>query len=284
MTSPNNSVDCDLDRGLKADRAFSIDRIGAMVLRYVYLIKSSWPRVVSMFYWPTLQILIWGFIQAYLIENSNFFAQAAGVLIGAVLLWDVMFRGQLGFSLSFFEEIWSRNLGHLLVSPLRMSEFILALMIMSSLRTIIAVIPAAIIAYLIFDFSILSLGFVLAGFLISLLMFGWAVGLIVAGLALRYGQSAEELAWALLFLLAPIAAIYYPVSILPDWLEPVAFAFPLAHVFEGLRAVIIEGRVELGHLAISFGLNAIYITIGVSVFLFFFEQARERGMLLQLGE
>lgn len=264
--------------------SFSFNRIGAMILRYVFLIRSSWPRLVSMFYWPTLQVLIWGFIQMYLIQNSSFFANAVGVLIGAVLLWDVMFRGQLGFSLSFFEEIWSRNLGHLLVSPLRISEFLLSLMVMSTIRTLIAVIPAAILAYVLFDFSVLSLGVALGAFLFSLLMFGWAVGMIVSGLALRYGQSAEELAWALLFLLAPIAAVYYPVAILPDWLEPVAFAFPLAHVFEGLRAVIIEGQVAVGHLIWSFALNGVYLGIGVLVFLYFFDQARERGMILQLGE
>jgi len=273
-----------LPDNIAPDTSFSFSRIGAMVRRYVYLIRSSWPRIVSMFYWPTLQILIWGFIQLYLIENSSFFAAAAGVLLGAVMLWDVMFRGQLGFSLSFFEEIWSRNLGHLLVSPLRMSEFIISLMVMSTIRTIIAVIPAAIIAYLIFDFSILSLGFTLAAFLISLLMFGWAVGLVVAGLALRYGQSAEELAWALLFALAPIGAIYYPVAILPDWLEWVAYSFPLAHVFEGLRAIIIDGAVRIDHLLWSFGLNLVYLFGGVSAFLFYYEKARERGMLLQLGE
>jgi len=272
------------DRTPGASTLFSFARIGAMIQRYVFLIRSSWPRMVSMFYWPTLQILIWGFIQSFLVQHSSFFANAVGVLIGAVLLWDVMFRGQLGFSLSFFEEIWSRNMGHLLVSPLRLSEFIIALMVMSTIRTLIAVIPAAIIAYLIFDFSILSLGVTLGAFLFSLLMFGWAVGLIVSGLALRYGQSAEELAWALLFLLAPIAAVYYPVSILPEWLEPIAYSFPLAHVFEGLRAIIIDGQVRLDHLAWAFGLNAVYIAVGVGVFLYFFEQARERGMLLQLGE
>lgn len=272
------------DRGRSPSTLFSLARIGAMIQRYVFLIRSSWPRMVSMFYWPTLQILIWGFIQSFLVQHSSFFANAVGVLIGAVLLWDVMFRGQLGFSLSFFEEIWSRNMGHLLVSPLRLSELIIALMVMSTLRTLIAVIPAAIIAYLIFDFSILSLGLTLGAFLFSLLMFGWAVGLIVSGLALRYGQSAEELAWALLFLLAPIAAVYYPVSILPGWLEPIAYSFPLAHVFEGLRAIIIDGQVRLDHLAWAFGLNAVYIAVGVGVFLYFFEQARERGMLLQLGE
>ena len=154
--------------------AFSFGRIGAMIQRYLFLIRSSWPRMVSMFYWPTLQILIWGFIQQFLMQHSDFFFQAAGVLIGAVLLWDVMFRGQLGFSLSFFEEIWSRNMGHLLVSPLRLSEFIIALMVMSTIRTLIAVIPAAIIAYLLFEFSILGLGLMLGAFLFSLLMFGWA--------------------------------------------------------------------------------------------------------------
>jgi ABC-2 type transport system permease protein len=268
----------------RAPGAFSLGRIGAMVQRYLFLIRSSWPRMVSMFYWPTLQILIWGFIQQFLIQHSSFFAQAAGVLIGAVLLWDVMFRGQLGFSLSFFEEIWSRNMGHLLVSPLRLPEFISALMIMSTIRTLIAVIPAAIIAYVIFEFSILSLGLMLAAFLFSLLMFGWAVGLVVSGLALRFGQSAEELAWALLFLLAPIAAVYYPVTILPDWLEWIAYAFPLAHVFEGLRAIMIDGQVEAGHLMASLALNVAYIAGGIAVFYYFFEQARDRGMLLQLGE
>jgi len=270
--------------GQHAATLFSPSRIVAMIQRYLFLIRSSWPRMVSMFYWPTLQILIWGFIQTFLIQHSSFFANAVGVLIGAVLLWDVMFRGQLGFSLSFFEEIWSRNMGHLLVSPLRLSEFIIALMVMSTIRTLIAVIPAAIIAYVIFNFSILSLGVMLGAFLFSLLMFAWAVGLVVSGLALRYGQSAEELAWALLFLLAPIAAVYYPVSILPGWLEPIAYAFPLAHVFEGLRAIVMSGQVRLDHLVISFALNVVYIALGVCVFLFFFEQAREKGMLLQLGE
>jgi ABC-2 type transport system permease protein len=263
---------------------FSPGRIAAMIQRYLFLIRSSWPRMVSMLYWPTLQILIWGFIQTFLMQHSSFFANAAGVLIGAVMLWDVMFRGQLGFSLSFFEEIWSRNMGHLLVSPLRMPEFIIALMVMSTIRTLVAVIPAAVIAYYIFGFSILSLGVTLAAFLFSLLTFGWAIGLIVSGLALRYGQSAEELAWALLFLFVPIAAVYYPVAILPDWIEPIAYAFPLAHVFEGLRAIIIDGQIRLDHLTWALGLNAVYIAVGVGVFLYFFEQSRDRGVLLQLGE
>ncbi len=268
----------------RSDVPFSLSRVGAMVLRYLFLIRSSWPRVVSMFYWPTLQILIWGFITLFLVEHSSYFARAAGVLIGAVMLWDVMFRGQLGFSLSFFEEVWSRNLGHLLVSPLRISEFIVSLMIMSTIRTLVAIIPAAIIAYLVFGFSILSLGVALAAFMFSLLMFGWAVGLVVSGLVLRFGQSAEELAWAILFAFAPIAAVYYPVEILPDWLQAVAYCLPLAHVFEGMRAVLIDGQVPFDHLWISFALNILYIAGGSGAFLYFYELSRERGMILQLGE
>lgn len=268
----------------RPDVPFSFSRVGAMVLRYLFLIRSSWPRVVSMFYWPTLQILIWGFITLFLIENSSYFARAAGILIGAVMLWDVMFRGQLGFSLSFFEEVWSRNLGHLLVSPLRISEFIVSLMIMSTIRTLVAIIPAAVIAYLVFGFSILSLGFMLAAFMFSLLMFGWAVGLVVSGLVLRFGQSAEELAWAILFAFAPIAAVYYPVEILPDWLEVVAYALPLAHVFEGMRAVLIDGQIRLDHLWMSLALNVVYIAGGVAAFMYFYDLSRTRGMILQLGE
>src|SRR5215472_5529408 len=109
-------------------------RVAAMVLRYVYLLRSSWSRVLELIYWPAVQLFVWGFLQLYIAQNSGFFARASGVFIAAVLMWDVLFRGQLGFSVSFLEEMWSRNLGNIMISPLRPMEFVLALMIMSILR------------------------------------------------------------------------------------------------------------------------------------------------------
>ena len=106
----------------------------AMVLRYWYLLRSSWPRLLELIYWPAVQMLMWGFLQLYIAQNAGFFARAGGTFIGAVLLWDILFRGQLGFSISFLEEMWSRNLGNLMMSPLRPVEFVAALMVMSIVR------------------------------------------------------------------------------------------------------------------------------------------------------
>src|SRR4029077_509428 len=110
---------------------FSLRRTGAMMLRYWYLLRSSWPRLLDLVYWPTVQMVTWGFLQFYIGQNAGFFAKAGGTFIGAVLLWDILFRGQLGFSISFMEEMWARNIGNLMMSPLRPFEFIAALMVMS---------------------------------------------------------------------------------------------------------------------------------------------------------
>ena len=136
-------------------------RIGAMVLRYWYLLVSSWPRLLELLYWPALQIITWGFLQTYISQNAGFFAKAGGTLIGAVILWDILFRGQLGFSISFLEEMWARNLGNLMMSPLTPIEFLLALMAMSVIRLAIGVIPMTLLALVFFHFNVYSLGLAL---------------------------------------------------------------------------------------------------------------------------
>ena len=259
-------------------------RIGAMVLRYVYVLRGSWPRLIELAYWPTMQMIIWGFITEFLYTNSSWVAQAFGVLLSAVLLWDVLFRGQLGFSLSFLEEMWARNLGNLFVSPLRPIEHISSMMIMSLIRTIIGVGPAALLAIPLYHFSVFDLGLPLLAFFVNLLVMGWAVGLMVTGLVLRYGMGAENLAWFAIFALAPVSAVYYPVAALPEWLQWIAWALPSAHVFEGMRSVLMDGVFRPDLLAAAALLNALYVAIGVVIYLRFFDLARKQGLLLQIGE
>ncbi len=259
-------------------------RVAAMVLRYLYLIQGSWPRVLDLWYWPTLQMVMWGFITSFLHENSSFFAQAFGVLLGAVMLWDVMFRGQMGFALSFLEEIWSRNLGHLLVSPLRPREFIYALLTMSVLRTVFGIFPATLLAIWFFGFNVYSLGLMLVAFFICLIMAGWSMGLLVSGLVLRYGMGAESLAWALIFGLAPLCAVYYPVAILPGWVQILSWSLPPSYVFEGMRAIMIDHKIRLDLLFMALALNAVYLGAASWWFLSCLKSARRTGKLLQVGE
>ncbi len=259
-------------------------RIGAVVLRHLYLMRTSWPRVFELMYWPTIQMVLWGFITRFFLEHSSYVAQATGVLIAAVLLWDVLFRGQLGFSLSFLEEIWSRNLGNLAVSPLTPAEFLLSLTVMSLIRTLVGVLPAAGLAIVFYEFSIFTLGLPLVAFFTLLLVFGWAIGMMVSALVLRVGQGAESVAWLAIFLLAPVSAIYYPVAVLPGWLQPLSWLLPTAPVFEGMRAILIDGTVRLDLLAHALVVDLAYLTLGGFLFLYSFHVARKRGLLLQVGE
>jgi ABC-2 type transport system permease protein len=265
-------------------RGSSSGRILAVMLRHLYILRGSMPRLVELMYWPTVQMVVWGLITESLAPAMHWQAQAAGVLISAVLLWDLLFRAQLGMSISFLEEMWSRNLGHLFVSPLRPWEWVASLMAMSLIRTLVGVVPAALLAILLYHWNIFALGLPLLAFFVNLIVTGWAVALVVLALILRYGMGAEGLAWAIVFAISPISAIYYPVSVLPGWLQGVALALPPAHVFEGMRGLLHGQDFDTGHFLAAVGLNVIWLGLGSAAFLWGFRTARNRGSLLQQGE
>jgi ABC-2 type transport system permease protein len=265
---------------------FSANRVAAMVLRYTYLLRSSWPRIADLIYWPTVQMITWGFIQSFVSRSGSPSAPAvaAGTLIGAVMLWDILFRGQLGFSMSFLEEMYSRNVGNLMMSPLRPLELVAALIVMSTLRLAIAIVPVTAMAVVFFGFNLWSLGLALGAFFINLVLTSWAVGLVVAGLLLRNGLGAEALAWSLMFVLMPLSCVYYPVAVLPHWLQPLALALPPTHVFEGLRALLNEHRIAWSDMALAFGINTLLFGGGLVAFLALLNSAKRLGSLLQTGE
>ena len=227
-----------------AHQGLSMRRIQAMVLRYWYLLMSSWPRLLELIYWPALQIITWGFLQSYIAQNDSFFARAGGTLIGAVILWDILFRGQLGFSISFLEEMWARNLGNLMMSPLKPIEFLISLMIMSLIRLAIGVIPMTLLALFFFDFNFFAIGLPLIAFFCNLIFTSWSVGIFVSGLVLRNGLGAESIVWTLMFGLMPLACIYYPVAVLPGWLQWLAWT-PAADLrVRGYAGAIDRSRVS----------------------------------------
>jgi ABC-2 type transport system permease protein len=263
---------------------FSPARVGAMVRRYWYLLRSSWPRILDLIYWPAVQLFVWGFLQYYIAQNSGFFARAAGMFIGAVLLWDILFRGQLGFSVSFLEEMWSRNLANLMFSPLRPIEFVAALMVMSIVRLAVGMIPVTILAIVFFGFNLYGFGFALVAFFANLILTSWSVGIVVSGFVMRNGLGAETWAWTVMFILMPLTCVYYPVSVLPEWLQYVAWALPPTYVFEGMRALVLEKTFRADLMLAAFALNLVYFAIAVAVFLALLRSARRIGSLLQSGE
>jgi ABC-2 type transport system permease protein len=272
--------DVDRQRGVRA----SLRRIRALIMRHAFLLVKSWPRLVSMAYYPTVTMVLWAFVTLYLAPTNRFLTDAPGLFIGAVLLWDVLFRGQLGVSLTFIEEMYSRNLGNLFVSPLRLYELIIGQLVMSVMRTLIGVGGACLVAWLLFRYSIFSMGLPLVAFFACLLAFGWAIGLAVSAMILRYGLGAEELAWAAIFLVAPVSGVYYPIAVLPPALQSISRALPPAHVFEGMRAVLLEKTFRYDLLRNALLLDAVYAAIGCALFALAVRSARERGALLHMGE
>lgn len=267
----------------------ALRRIGAMILRYAYLLRASRLRVLDMIYWPALQLLTWGFLQTYLLragalEAPGGGAQAAGTLIGAILLWDIMLRGQQGFCFSFIEEMWSRNLPNILMSPLRPVEFVAALVAMSLIRLAVGVGPVTILAIVFFGFNVWALGVAFAAFFVVLMLFAWSIGLLVSGALLRLGAGAENLIWSLMFIVQPMGAVYYPVSTLPAWLQPVSWLLPPTYVFEGLRGVLIRHEIRWELLAQGFAIDVVMFAAAAMAFGLFLRSARRAGVLLQTGE
>jgi ABC-2 type transport system permease protein len=263
----------------------SARRIGAIFRRHAYLLMGSWPRILELVYWPSVQMLLWGYLTLFLQQESGLVARAAGLFLSAVLLWDTLFRGQLGVALCFLEEMYARHLGHLFVSPLRPWELVAAIFGISLGRVAIGVGGAALLAVPVFDFSLpRALGWSLLPFVAVLLAFGWAIGLVIAGLVLRLGLAAESLAWGAIFLIQPLSGVYYPVAVLPGPLQALAWCLPSAAVFEGMRAVLIAGRLDPGLLAWAVATLLVWLAIGAAAFLGLFRAARRRGLLLQVGE
>jgi len=263
----------------------SLRRIWGLMYRHIALYRASWPRLLELAYWPTLQLCIWGFTASFFAARlGNVGAVAAGGLLGGVLLWEVALRTQMGLAIGFLEEIWSRNLGHVFVSPLRPWELVAALVGMSAIRVAVGLAPALLLAWLLYAFNIFAIGLVLLPFVANLMAMGWWVALGVISLILRHGAGAEALAWSVLFGLTPFSCVFYPVSALPEAVRPIALALPSTHVFEGMRQALAGGGVAWGHLAWASGLNLLWLGAAMLLFAAQFRAARTRGALISIGE
>jgi len=259
-------------------------RMYALSLRHIYLIKGSLPRILDLIYWPTIQIVLWGFISKFFTLHTDLYNHTVGIILSSAILYDFLFRSSISFNMLFLEEIWSRNFTNLFVAPLKVSEIIIALTVTALLRTLIGIIPAILLATPFFGVSIFTLGPSLILLFLSLYLFGIALGLLVTSGLLRYGPAFESIAWSSLFLLAPLGCVYYPLSILPDWLQVVAKILPLVYIFEEVRSILLDNVVNYSNILTALKLNLIYFASAVSIFYLSFYGARKKGTLINVGE
>jgi ABC-2 type transport system permease protein len=180
--------------------------------------------------------------------------------------------------------MWARNLGNLMMSPLKPIEFLISLMIMSLIRLAIGVIPMTLLAMIFFGFNLYSVGLPLIIFFCNLIFTSWSLGIFVSGLVLRNGLGAESIVWTLMFGVMPLACIYYPVSVLPHWLQYVAWALPPTYVFEGMRALLTDHVFRSDLMIEALLINVLLLIASFAIFLGLLRSARRHGSLLQSGE
>jgi ABC-2 type transport system permease protein len=227
--------------------------------------------------------LLWGMVTVYMMRVSSSAPAMVTFLIAGIILWNVMYRAQQLVSVSFLDDVWSRNLLNIFGAPIRSSEYVGAACLMGLMQGLIVLLILGVLAMFLHSLNVFSLGFMLAFFFANLLIMGWSLGLMVTGCILKWGPPAEALAWAVPGLVQPIAAVFYPVSVLPGWLQPVALSFPASHIFEGMRSALAGQAVEPHHLWCAVLLNIIYLVTFGYFFQASLEDARMRGFLVKYG-
>lgn len=260
-----------------------LGRINAIVMRHLYLYKGrSLPRFLDIFFWPVMALLTWGFLSLYL-QNSQFSSvNFLGVLLGAAILWEIINGSQKAISIYFLEDVWEKNFLNIFVTPLSLGEFFLASVILGFIRIIIIAFVLFLVAIAFYHFNIFSFGIPLVAYISNLFIFGLAIALFINAVILRFGTSAQVLAFGIIFLIQPISAVFYPVSVLPVWAQYFSKILPVSYVFEDMRNTVAGGAFDFKSFVIALSLNALYLLLAWFFFKRMFKKVKEKGILLKV--
>ncbi len=258
------------------------DRVAGLCYRYYLVLSRSSFRVMDIVFWPVMDLLVWGFVSNYFSSLGGSAPQAVTFLVGGIIFFNVLYRAQQSISVSFLEDLWSRNLLSIFVSPITVAEFVSATYVVGVAQALAVTFIMSVLAAFLYAFNMLSLSWYLIPLFVNLLVMGWWLGLGTTALILRYGYQAEALAWAVPFLLQPVCAVFYPVSVLPGWLQSVAWFVPATHVFEGMRHILGGGNQCSLYLIKASLLNLLYWVATTAFFGAMINRARERGSLAKI--
>lgn len=258
--------------------------ISALVKRFFFLYLRNPVRITELVFWPAMELMLWGFLTVFIQkETSGDFSTFIRFLIGATIFWDVLFRAQMGVSISFLEDMWTRNLLNIFVAPIRIREYLAAMFCMGVLRVTIVVVVMSLIAWFLYAFNLYAFSWNLLPFFALLMTFGFSLGIVSVSLILRWGQAAESMAWALPFMIQPFSAVFYSVETLPKGMQYVAWCFPSTYVFEGMRELVRTGTMDWNAVWMSALLNLIYLAFSAGIFIWMFAKARKLGLLTKIA-
>ncbi len=254
-------------------------RVAAILLRQLYLYRGSAARVVPLFAWVTIDMVLWGFMTKFLGALAHTTYRFVPALLGAVLFWDFMTRVMQGVTTAFFEDVWSRNFLNIFATPITMSEYIAGLLLSSLVTSLVGLGVMIAVAGAAFGLSFAAYGVIALPFVLVLLLSGMALGITAIAIVLRFGPAAEWFIWPIPALLSPFACVYYPLSTLPVRLQWFARLLPPTYVFEGLRAVVAGHGLEGSLLGAALLLAGAYILLAYGIFARVFRHALQSGLI-----
>ena len=255
----------------------SLSRIRGVFLRYYYNLFKGPHQLTDLFYWPLVDILLWGLTSVW-IQQQVEFATLPLLLMTGLVFWQVAWRGSVDISVNLLQEFWHRNLVNLFSSPLKISEWIAGVGLLCLMKLVVTVFFGAFVVYLLYALNVFTIGWAFLPFVVLLLLFGWTIGFIAAGLIIYYGHQVEMIAWAIAFAFAPFSAVFYPIEILPSWAQSIAWCFPTPYIFEGMRQILQGGAFPWEYCLSSFLLNLVYLALSISLFVFMFVKSRQKGL------
>ena len=253
--------------------------IAGLIVRQFYLVRGSPVRILPMFAWVAIDIVLWGFITRYLNSVSASGINFVSTLLGAVLLWDLFTRVMQGITTAFLEDVWSRNFLNLFATPLSISDYVTGLVLTSLAASTVGLLAMLALAIPFFGLPFFAMGMLLVPFLLVLFCFGIALGIFASAMVLRLGPASEWLVWPMPALLSPFACVFYPLSVLPSWMRTVAYIVPPSYVFEGMRSVLAGGTLSLPLLACGAALAVAYIVCAGYFFHRVYRYAVRSGLL-----
>lgn len=254
-------------------------RIYAIVLRNLYTFRRNYDRWFDAFYWSIMDLVIWGITTNYIGHLNPSYAKITIIVISGITFWFIVTRSQYETNVALLEDIWSRNMLNIFISPLKFFEWIIGVVVIGVIKAIITFTVASCVAFVLYKVQIVSFGLWIPLLIVSLLMTGWWVSFLITAAILRYGSRIQTFAWTLIVLLAPFSGIYYPISTLPKWAQVISQFLPTTYVFTSIRDLVLTGKVDPMNIVISFLLNFVYICIGISLLYIGYKKLVERGML-----
>lgn len=255
-----------------------MSRIWAVVVRHLYVYKKSLDRLADSFYWPVMDIVIWGLTSAWIEKSQTGLPHLILMLLTGLIFWQVVWRANYEISVNMLEEFWNQNLVNLFSTPLKVTEWIAAVMILGFVKVVLTVLFGGLVVWVLYALNVFSVGWMVLPFIASLLISGWTLGFIGSGFIINWGQKVQTIAWVMGFFVAPFSAVYYPLDVLPMWVQHIAVCLPTTYVFEGMRQIIATGSMPLDMLVKSFVLNALYLALSLWFFISMYERSRAKGL------